>query len=114
MRVSHFSISAFVCAHRHYMAPEMLGGRYDAKADVFSLGVMMCELFSYFVDFGTYKAAERMPVPERPPARDDMIDQGLARLGGIPDLQASVKKMVKTKPGKRPTVLEVLSTLRQV
>lgn len=30
----------------HYMAPELIAGRYDEKADLFSIGAMFCELLT--------------------------------------------------------------------
>jgi calcium-dependent protein kinase len=30
----------------HYMAPEMIEGNYDQKADVFSIGIILCQLFT--------------------------------------------------------------------
>ena len=30
----------------HYMAPEMIEGSYDQKADLFSIGIILCQLFT--------------------------------------------------------------------
>ena len=80
---------------------------------MFSLGVMVCELFTYFVHLEGCDV-DAIPVPGRPPARADIIDQALARLACAADLQVLVKSMVKTKPVKRPTAMQALSALRSV
>ncbi|CAE7945338.1 CPK2, partial [Symbiodinium sp. KB8] len=37
----------------HYMAPEMIEGSYDHKADLFSIGIILCQLFTGWHPFYT-------------------------------------------------------------
>ena len=37
----------------HYMAPEMIEGSYDQKADLFSIGIILCQLFTGWHPFYT-------------------------------------------------------------
>eukprot|EP00403_Amphidinium_massartii_P026191 CAMPEP_0178403912 /NCGR_PEP_ID=MMETSP0689_2-20121128/17612_1 /TAXON_ID=160604 /ORGANISM="Amphidinium massartii, Strain CS-259" /LENGTH=338 /DNA_ID=CAMNT_0020024879 /DNA_START=96 /DNA_END=1109 /DNA_ORIENTATION=- len=69
-----------VCAGTlHWMAPEVATGRYNLKADTFSLGIIMYEVMCRhmaYEDLEPEAAAERYAQGSRPPVR--MHDNGFA------------------------------------
>lgn len=106
-----------------YMSPEQIRAsvleqsvsseRVDCRSDVFSVGVMMCELLGGSHPFGPVSrgelpsaAAERVleRQRERPPT-------ALARVSGIdPALTRVVRQCLQTEPGDRPQTADELHT----
>ena len=86
-----------------YTAPEVRTGRYDEKCDVYSLGVVLLEMFS---DFGT--AMERADVLTR--LREDMTLPGEWE-EARPAQARLVLSMVAPNPSDRPSCAEVLDHL---
>ena len=85
-----------------YSAPEVDEGKYQ-KADIFSLGVVLVELFSNFTT-----GMERVEVLSRI-REDDMPDKWTQQT----DEAILARMMVNQNPAKRPTACEVLQQLVQ-
>ncbi|CAE8611295.1 unnamed protein product [Polarella glacialis] len=56
----------------HYMAPEMIEGSYDQKADLFSIGIILCQLFTGWHPFympGDDEASVRAKISNQEPVQ---------------------------------------------
>lgn len=85
-----------------YTAPEVETGQYNEKCDVYSLGVVLVELFS---SFGTaMERAETLDNLRRGKLPDDFISS-------YPTQAALALRMVATNPSERPSCKEILSEI---
>jgi translation initiation factor 2-alpha kinase 4 len=86
-----------------YTSPEVCSGRYDEKADIFSLGVVLVEIFS---DFGTMmeraSVLGALKVDGSLPVEWEEAHPTQARLA---------RRMVAHDPADRPSASELLSEL---
>ncbi|XP_078367552.1 uncharacterized protein LOC144651483 [Oculina patagonica] len=79
---------------RNYIAPEALTSNQTVKVDVYSFGVLLCEM-----------CIRELPDPER---RDQQIAMVTKRL-----LRALVRRCVQTEPGARPNMEEIIEELEE-
>eukprot|EP00644_Phytophthora_capsici_P010963 jgi/Phyca11/6116/fgenesh1_pm.PHYCAscaffold_9_\ len=101
-----------------WMAPEvMMGRRYDEKADVFSLGVVMSELDTHELPYSHAKESnnkEGRPLPDT--AVLQMVSMGKLRVQFSPfmdqELSHFIEQCVAVDPQERPTAAEVLYVLQ--
>ncbi|KAL9975229.1 hypothetical protein ACROYT_G012363 [Oculina patagonica] len=77
-----------------YIAPEALTSNQTVKVDVYSFGVLLCEM-----------CIRELPDPER---RDQQIAMVENRL-----LRALVRRCVQTEPGARPNMEEIIEELEE-
>ncbi|KAL9975215.1 hypothetical protein ACROYT_G012347 [Oculina patagonica] len=77
-----------------YIAPEALTSNQTVKVDVYSFGVLLCEM-----------CIRELPDPER---RGQQIAMVTNRL-----LRAFVRKCVQTEPGVRPNMEEIIEELEE-
>ncbi|KAL9964100.1 hypothetical protein ACROYT_G027682 [Oculina patagonica] len=77
-----------------YIAPEALTSNQTIKIDVYSFGVLLCEM-----------CIRELPDPER---RDRQIAMVKNRL-----LRALLRRCVQTEPGARPNIEEIIEELEQ-
>jgi ABC-type oligopeptide transport system substrate-binding subunit/DNA-binding SARP family transcriptional activator len=99
----------------YYLAPELaLGQRFDGRADLYALGVMLYELVTGFLPFTAGDAmaviSQHLHAPVVPPS---------ARKPGLPPaLDALIVRLLNKDQGDRPTsageVQEILSTPEMV
>ncbi|CAE6482869.1 unnamed protein product [Rhizoctonia solani] len=80
---------------RDYMAPEILQGRYDFKADVFSLGMTLLECAGNII-------VPAMGEPWHKLRSDDLSDVELD--GFSPELVDYIATMMRRDPSRRPTM----------
>ena len=92
-----------------YMAPEVGGGVYNTSADVFSLGMVMCELALNNMVGGTPTPVRGLSPYDRPrlinSAEDMFIRLGFRELAGL------VVSCCDDTPARRPTARDVLNLL---
>ena len=88
-----------------YTAPEVATGRYDEKCDVFSLGVVLVEMFS---NFST--GMERAQVLNR--LHSGIFDEDWVQKHPVPAELA--KSMLSLNPKDRPSCTEILAHLLQL
>jgi translation initiation factor 2-alpha kinase 4 len=88
-----------------YTAPEVATGRYDEKCDVFSLGVVLVEMFS---NFST--GMERAQVLHR--LHLGIFDQDWVQKHPVPAKVA--KSMLSLNPMDRPSCTEILANLLEL
>ncbi|MGA3211926.1 MAG: protein kinase [Terriglobales bacterium] len=105
-----YNVTSELSGTPEYMAPEMLLGRLgDARADIFSLGVVVYELLAGNNPFRAatvFASAERILNDKPSP-----LDKANPRV--TPELAAIVDKMLAKDPQQRyPSVGEALSDLR--
>ncbi|EEY63653.1 protein kinase, putative [Phytophthora infestans T30-4] len=97
-----------------WMAPEvMMGERYDEKADIFSLGVVISELDTQELPYAHAKEGNsRTGYPLSDTAVLQMVSMGKLRVhlspAMHPDMVQSVYRCVSVDPQERPTAAEVL------
>jgi calcium-dependent protein kinase len=68
----------------HYMAPELIAGSYDEKADLFSLGVVLCELLTGQHPFYIPRIDDEEGVKAKITSRDPVVELPCAILPGDP------------------------------
>jgi serine/threonine protein kinase len=89
-----------------YMAPEQFGGIADERTDVYSLGVMMYELFSGTLPFnGPTHGQVMMRHLAEPPQPPPGVDHGLARL--------ILKSLAKAPADRFSSVAALRATLKK-
>ncbi|KAG6964090.1 hypothetical protein JG688_00007857, partial [Phytophthora aleatoria] len=101
-----------------WMAPEvMMGRRYDEKADVFSLGVVMSELDTHELPYSHVKSSNNKkgrPLPDT--AVLQMVSMGKLQVRFSPfmdqDIRHFIERCVNVNPCERPTAAEVLYYLQ--
>jgi serine/threonine protein kinase len=101
-----------------WMAPEvMMGKRYDEKADIFSLGVVISELDTHELPYSYAKEENTIsgrPIPDA--AVLQMVAMGKLRVrlssSVHPDLVRFVESCVSVDPRDRPSAAEVLYFLQ--
>ncbi|ETI40345.1 TKL protein kinase [Phytophthora nicotianae P1569] len=101
-----------------WMAPEvMMGRRYDEKADVFSLGVVISELDTHELPYSHVKSSNNKkghPLPDT--AVLQMVSMGKLHVRFSPfmdqDIRHFVERCVNVSPCERPTAAEVLYYLQ--
>jgi len=92
----------------HYMAPEMIEGSYDHKADLFSIGVILCQLFTGWHPFyvpGDDEAAVRSKISQPEPVQFptevwDAVSE---------DARDLCKKLLEKSPKSRLSAAQSLS-----
>jgi serine/threonine protein kinase len=88
----------------YYMAPECANGFYSRKSDVFSLGIMLADMYN----LGSIPIhGTRLSLNPVPPVK---IQPELLRL----QVTTLVRSMISDDPAKRPTVDEALNTLKKI
>ncbi|GMF17003.1 unnamed protein product [Phytophthora fragariaefolia] len=101
-----------------WMAPEvMIGGHYDEKADVFSLGVVISELDTHELPYSHAKEGNSGNGRSLPDAAVlQMVSMGKLRVRFSsfmhPDMVSFVERCVSVDPQERPTAAEVLYHLQ--
>ncbi|OWZ02180.1 TKL protein kinase [Phytophthora megakarya] len=101
-----------------WMAPEvMLGRRYNEKADVFSLGVVISELDTHELPYSHAKESNNKngrPLPDT--AMLQMVSMGKLTVRFSPlmheDMGHFIERCVNVTPHERPTAAEVLYFLQ--
>ena len=90
----------------------MLRADYTEKVDVFSMGVMMCEVMAYFVE------VDGLPPPVAPgappPPRGKVKEAAKARLGGLAGVSELLDGLTHVDPASRLGSLEALEAVRAV
>jgi len=87
----------------HYMAPEMMSGIYDARIDIWALGILLFELFDKKLPFfpGTFEELK------------DLFEQHnfnkIPRNVPSPEAADIVVRLLEPNPKKRITLAEVVS-----
>ncbi|KAG8846390.1 hypothetical protein FRB96_002003 [Tulasnella sp. 330] len=98
------------CGTDSYMSPEILvGDEFDLPTDIFSLGVIFCEIISR-------KLADEHIFKRTAPYFGIDADEvrKLASPGCPPELIALALECCETSPAKRPTMVTILSRLRAI
>lgn len=98
------------CGTDSYMSPEILiGEEFDLPTDIFSLGVIFCEVISRkLADDHTFKrTAPYFGI-------DEAQVRKLASPGCPPDLISLALECCNTVPAQRPTMVTILSRLRTI
>lgn len=86
-----------------YAAPEQLSGQSSTKSDVFSLGLILCELIT-----GSVPEPEVAPSPDKLKGVNASIDAILTKkLTGYADLSQLVWSMLDLDPQHRPSMTKV-------
>ncbi|KAL3672417.1 hypothetical protein V7S43_003101 [Phytophthora oleae] len=101
-----------------WMAPEvMMGRRYDEKADVFSLGVVMSELDTHELPYSHAKESNNKkgrPLPDT--AVLQMVSMGKLRVQFSPfmdqEMAHFIERCVAVDPQERPTAAEALYVIQ--
>ena len=89
----------------HYVAPEVLAGKYDERCDVWSVGIIVYMLLSGQPPFDGPTDAAIM----------DLIKAGEVQMTGhrwgaiSPTAKSFIKTLLKTEPQERPSALEALN-----
>ncbi|EIW56655.1 kinase-like protein [Trametes versicolor FP-101664 SS1] len=98
------------CGTDSYMSPEiLLGNEFDLPTDIFSLGVIFCEILSRkLADDNTF----RRTAPFFNIDEDEV--RTLASTGCPPGLIALALDCLKQVPGERPNTREILDRLREI
>lgn len=101
-----------------WMAPEvMMGKRYDEKADIFSLGIVMAELDTQELPYSHVRE------PETGHSLPDMVVLQLVTSGSLrvqlsdrlqPNLRHLITECVNLDPRARPTAAQVLYELQMI
>ena len=91
------------------MAPEVLGkSKYSEKADVFSFGVLVTEVFTGRIPFG---GGELHPID----LAKRILEGERASMDGLsPELQSLVQDCWHANPKLRPTMMEITTRLRRL
>jgi len=98
------------CGTDSYMSPEiLLGNEFDLPTDIFSLGVMFCEIASRkLADDNTFKRS----------APSFAIDQGEIRRRASPGCPPALIQLcidcLANEPSQRPTTRAILDRLREI
>jgi len=91
----------------HYMAPEMIEGSYDEKADIFSIGIILCQLFTGWHPF-------YVPGDDELAVREKILDPEPVHFPpGIwapvtPEARDLCMKLVEKCPKTRPSARQCL------
>lgn len=92
----------------HYMAPEMIEGSYDQKADLFSIGIILCQLFTGWHPFyvpGDDEAAVRAKITSPEPVQfPKEVFQSVSS-----DAQNLCRKLLEKSPKNRFTAAQALA-----
>ena len=98
------------CGTDSYMSPEiLLGNEFDLPTDVFSLGIIFCEI-------GARKLADDYHFKRLPPSFsiDTEAARNLMSPGCPPDYFQLCFDCISTKPEARPTTRDILDRLRAI
>jgi len=92
----------------HYMAPEMIEGSYDQKADLFSIGVILCQLFTGWHPFytpGDDEVAVRSKISQPEPVQFPMdVWQPVSE-----DARDLCRKLLEKSPKNRLSAAQALA-----
>ncbi|CAO1338264.1 unnamed protein product [Diamesa tonsa] len=117
VKISDFGLSKYValnsmktvCGTQYYAAPEILGGghnSYDAKVDVWSLGVLLFTMISGSLPFS--EAYERIDVSTQILKSPLRFRQKIWRTVN-PQITNLIKRMLTKDPRQRPSIADVLN-----
>jgi len=94
-----------------YMSPEQCSnGDFDARSNLYSLGVMLYAMLAGRLPFNANTVAGliQQHTQERPPLLDE------SRIGALPPLRTLVMQLLQKNPAARPAPAEVARTLRHL
>ena len=92
----------------HYMAPEMIEGSYDQKADLFSIGIILCQLFTGWHPFyqpGDDETAVRAKISNAEPVQFPMEIWSQVS----PQARDLCKKLLEKSPKARLSATQALA-----
>lgn len=92
----------------HYMAPEMLDGEYDSKADVFSTGIIFCQLLTGWHPFYIPQVDDEASVKKKIQDRSPVTFPGDIFSNVSAQAQDLCKQLLEKDPAKRLSAQQAL------
>ena len=98
-----------------YLAPEVLMGNSDGRADVFSLGIMMAEVVLCYLPVDGFPRVEHFHTRYGVPDRYAAVTEAVGRLRGLsPRLADLLQRCADKDVHMRPTAVLALKQLREL